>query len=229
MLPSPVARKLWHRLQLCVAFAAIAAGQPQLPKNNRYEVVSIKPGNPGNICGYHTSPLQLLLPDCSLRFLIGHIYNASRGYDLIGLPKWASSERFTFIAKSIAPANPGEQWGMLRPVLEDRFKLKYHREQRQMPVYFLSSAVGGIRFPVTVPGSCQPVDPNVGPVPPVQKPGEPKPVVNCAFWMNQILPGSGVKLSVKGITMAHWREPWDSTLTALWSSVPGQPSYSMSI
>jgi uncharacterized protein (TIGR03435 family) len=192
---------LFHRLQLCVAFAAVAAGQVQRPKNNHYEVVSIKPGVPAKVGGYHSSPLQLRLDNWSLVKLIGFLYDASRGYDLVGMPKWASSETFTFVAKSVSPANPGEQYVMLRPVLEDRFKLKYHREQRQMPVYFLSAAPGGIRFPVTVPGSCQPIDPNVGPVPPVQRPGEPKPPNNCAMWMNQILPGGGVKLSAKGITM----------------------------
>jgi uncharacterized protein (TIGR03435 family) len=189
----------FRRLQLCVAVAAFACGQSQTPTNH-YEVVSIKPGVPAKVGGYHTSPLQLRLENWSLVKLIGNLYDASRGYDLAGLPKWASSETFTFTAKSIAPANPGEQWAMLRPVLEDRFKLKYHREKRQMPVYFLGGEAGGIRFPVTEPGSCKRIDPNVGPVPPVQRPGEPKRPANCALWMNQILPGGGIRISANGVT-----------------------------
>ena len=52
---------------------------------------------------------------------------------------------------------------MLAAVLEDRFRLKSHRESRQMPVYDLSAQASGIRLPETVPGSCTPFDPNAAP------------------------------------------------------------------
>ncbi len=188
-----------------LAVAAIASGQGQIevPKNNRYEVVSIKPSASGQNCGYHPSPLQLTLENCSLRYLITSVYPAPR-YDMTGLPKWASSESFTIAAKSVGPANYLEQWAMLRAVLEDRFKLKYHREKRQMPVYFLSAAPGGIRFRETVPGSCQPLDPNVGPRPPeVSKSGEMKFANDCARWLNQQLHGGGIRVTASGVTMAQ--------------------------
>lgn len=184
--------------------AAVSAQELELPKNNHYEVVSIRAGVPGTACGSHFSPLEFVADNCSLQWLIGTLYNTRRGVAPVGLPKWASSETFTFRAKSIAPANPLEQWAMLRPVLEDRFKLKYHREKKQMPVYLLAVATGGVQFPATMPGSCTPVNPNVGPPPAgPRKPGEPEPPAPCARWLNQILPGGGVKLSAKGVTMAQ--------------------------
>jgi len=91
---------------------------------------------------------------------------------------------------------------MLKPVLEDRFRLKHHREKRQMPVYFISPAPGGVQFRATVPGRCAPIDPNVGPPPPEQplRPGAAPSA--CGLSLNQVLPGGGIKLTVRGITMA---------------------------
>jgi uncharacterized protein (TIGR03435 family) len=93
---------------------------------------------------------------------------------------------------------------MLRPVLEDRFKLKYHREKKQMPVYLFAEATGGIQFRETLRGSCTPIDPSVGPPPPgPAKKGEPAPAPACGRILNQILPGDGVRVTAKGITMAQ--------------------------
>jgi uncharacterized protein (TIGR03435 family) len=190
-----------------LAVTAVASAQFEIPRNNHYEVVSIRPGVSAESCKYHVSPIQFLLENCSLRYLIGNVYNAFREYDLAGLPKWASSETFTFNAKSIAPANPGEQWGMLRPVLEDRFKLKYHREKRQMPVYLFSAATGGIRFPETAPGSCTPIDPNAPPVERKTPVDAKTPMNDCGRFLNQILPGGGVRVRAKAITMAQLARP----------------------
>jgi uncharacterized protein (TIGR03435 family) len=43
---------------------------------------------------------------------------------------------------------------MLQVILEDRFKLKVHRETREVPVYELMVAKGGLKIQHTVPGSC---------------------------------------------------------------------------
>lgn len=43
---------------------------------------------------------------------------------------------------------------MLGPLLEERFRLKWHREKREGPVYFLDTAKGGVRLPRTKPGTC---------------------------------------------------------------------------
>jgi len=95
--------KLVHGLQLYLAVAAVALGQAKVPANNRYEVVSIKPGVKGEPRGVHFSPLEFRLQNWLLRDVIGSVYNAQRGYSLVGLPKWASAESFSFTAKSIAP------------------------------------------------------------------------------------------------------------------------------
>jgi uncharacterized protein (TIGR03435 family) len=170
----------------------------QPPQNNHYEVVSIKRGVEGRCGPKFSSPLQFYVENCPLRYLIGQLYRAAGGYDLVGLPKWTSSEWYTITAKSIGPATPLEQWAMLMPVLEDRFGLKWHREKRQMPVYFLSVSKDGIRFPVTAPGSCVPFDPDVGPPRP-----DPNKPPSCKLLLTEHTKSGGIIMRGSEITMAH--------------------------
>jgi uncharacterized protein (TIGR03435 family) len=64
---------------------------------------------------------------------------------VVGLPAWASSERFDIVAK--APADSSVAIGvdrealapMLRSLLVERFGMKYHTEDRQLPAYSLTA------------------------------------------------------------------------------------------
>jgi uncharacterized protein (TIGR03435 family) len=47
---------------------------------------------------------------------------------------------------------------MLQALLEDRFKLKIHRETKEVPVYELTVAKSGLKAPRFTPGSCTPFD-----------------------------------------------------------------------
>jgi len=47
---------------------------------------------------------------------------------------------------------------MLQALLEDRFRLKIHRETREVPVYELTVAKGGLKVPRFAAGSCTPID-----------------------------------------------------------------------
>jgi uncharacterized protein (TIGR03435 family) len=197
------------RLLLCfyLGVTALAFGQAAIPKNNHYEVVSIKRGVKGQPPGYHPSPLEFRIDNWSLPELIVNLYEVPRGR-VIGLPAWASSETFSFRAKSLVAAkNHGESWAMLIPVLEDRFKLKYHREKRQMRVYELSVEAARLQLPVTAPGSCEPTKSDdyesaagsSGSKAAVEL-GPPR---NCGRFLVQLLPEGGFKLSVKAVALAQ--------------------------
>jgi uncharacterized protein (TIGR03435 family) len=62
---------------------------------------------------------------------------------ILGGPDWIGSERYDIVAKSStefrpSPDGPDRQLLlMLRSLLEDRFKLRAHRETRELPVYEL--------------------------------------------------------------------------------------------
>jgi uncharacterized protein (TIGR03435 family) len=76
-----------------------------------------------------------------------------------GLPAWAEdfSERYTIEAKADKPVDSGVMRGpMLQAILEDRFKLKVRREDREVPVLALTVAGGGAKLKPHQEGSCRP-------------------------------------------------------------------------
>jgi len=52
--------------------------------------------------------------------------------ELVGGPDWIRDQRFDIVGKSAAKATDAELWSMVQPLLEERFKLKYHREPREV-------------------------------------------------------------------------------------------------
>ena len=86
-----------------------------------------------------------------------------------------STARYDIEAK--AEGNPSfpQVFLMLQSLLEDRFKLKIHRETRQQPVYELTITKGGSKLQQPKPDGCAaPV--NGVPVPPLPPgPGAPPP------------------------------------------------------
>ena len=74
-------------------------------------------------------------------------------------PAWINSERYTIEAKADVVPSQGMMHGpLLRALLEDRFHLKIHRETREIPVYALTVAKGGLKLKPFQEGSCTPID-----------------------------------------------------------------------
>jgi bla regulator protein BlaR1 len=77
-----------------------------------------------------------------------------------GGPDWVKSERFIVEAKPDTPQPTSTMSGpMLRALLEDRFKLKVHRETRKVSAYALLVASGGSKLHATPEGGCTPPEP----------------------------------------------------------------------
>jgi uncharacterized protein (TIGR03435 family) len=76
-----------------------------------------------------------------------------------GGPAWVYSDTYTINAKAEKPAAYEMLHGpMLQMLLEDRFKLKLHRESRIGPAYALVVAKGGPKLQKSREGSCVPFD-----------------------------------------------------------------------
>jgi len=74
-----------------------------------------------------------------------------------GGPGWITSERYTINAKGEDKASAYVMEGpLLQTLLENRFKLKIHRETREIPVYDLVVAKGGPKLKPFQEGSCIP-------------------------------------------------------------------------
>ena len=145
---------------------------PALHAQPKFEVVSIKeckandPAPPSN-----SSPGRLSLGCWPLWRLIAEAYDtyASGKVDPLKLlfprpleaaPSWINSARYTIDAKAESPQSGAMMRGpMMQALLEDRFRLKIHRETREVSGYLMTVAKGGLKVKPTAEGSCISVDP----------------------------------------------------------------------
>jgi bla regulator protein blaR1 len=79
----------------------------------------------------------------SLRFIIMDAYGIEFPTLPSGGPDWSNSALYKIDAKAENNATKEQVRLMIQSLLEERFKLKIHRENRESPVYFLVAAKGG--------------------------------------------------------------------------------------
>jgi uncharacterized protein (TIGR03435 family) len=98
-------------------------------------------------------------------------------------------------------AEPQMAGPMLRNLLEDRFKLKTHKEEREVSAYSLKVAKNGSKLEPMKAGSCTPVDPSHPPTP-ARAPG--KPPTNYCGAMRVRRTGKTVTVTSYGSTMERF-------------------------
>jgi uncharacterized protein (TIGR03435 family) len=119
-----------------VAFAQPAATQPA------FEAASIALNKSGGFRGgVRTDPERLTAANATLKQIILYAYDL-RTYQVSG-PDWIESERYDVAAKAESAASTAQMRLMLQTLLAERFKLKTHRETKDMPVYWLIVAKNG--------------------------------------------------------------------------------------
>jgi uncharacterized protein (TIGR03435 family) len=119
------------------------------PKFDEFEVASIKKADPETLGRYirMQTTHQFLAHNHALKTLVAAAYDVSP-QAISGGPAWVESEHWEILAKAPNDIRPNlpEQMAMLRALLADRFKLAFHREQKEMPVYALTVAKGGSKL-----------------------------------------------------------------------------------
>jgi uncharacterized protein (TIGR03435 family) len=97
---------------------------------------------------------------------------------VVGGPAWMDSTRYDIVAKPAGNPPRSQAYGpMLQSLLEDRFRLRVHRETKDGPVYFLTLAKNGPKLSATKEGTCVIADINHPPEagnPPARVCGKPK-------------------------------------------------------
>ena len=114
------------------------------PQRTSFDVVSIRPNN-SDTRGTTTNLNggTVVITNVTVRGLILQAY-AVPDSQLMGGPDWMSSARFHIQAKvESGPIGVADFSLMLQSMMEDRFRLKAHRESREQPVFFLTVARGG--------------------------------------------------------------------------------------
>jgi uncharacterized protein (TIGR03435 family) len=114
-----------------------------------FGVATIKPSNPGTPSS-QTKILrvygrQYLTRNTSLADLMEVAYGVHPSQ--IKGPAWVAEEKFDLVGVPDAEGQPsGKQWlGMVQKLLAERFKLTFHREKKELPVYVLSVGKGGLK------------------------------------------------------------------------------------
>jgi uncharacterized protein (TIGR03435 family) len=171
-------------LTMAVPRATSLRAQAQVPERPpSFEVASVKENRSGDL----RSPIRtepggrFTATNVSLKFLIAEAFMGPQPVHLssriVGGPDWINSTRFDIIAKastefrSSPEGPPNELFLMLRSLLEDRFKVRTHRETRELPVYELVVARADGKLGPQLRQSTADCD---GPPPPRQ-PNEPPP------------------------------------------------------
>lgn len=128
---------------------SMAAGCVVL-KGQEFEAASIKPSAPMGM-GMIKMGVQMLpggrvsMSGVTAKFLIQQAYGV-RDFQIVGGPDWLGSERYDIAAKPEGAATPEEVKAMMQGLFADRFKLRFHRETKELPTYVLVVAKGGPKF-----------------------------------------------------------------------------------
>jgi len=148
----------------CFLILALATlSYAQNPAQPEFEAASVKVADPGNVQTSYMPTLDVR-PGGTLRIanrrldeIIMMAYGVG-GKQIAG-PRWLTElttdptqvTRFEIIAKVPENATKDQVPLMLQKLLEDRFKLKVHRESRQTQVYSLEVSPNGHKLTTTIP------------------------------------------------------------------------------
>jgi uncharacterized protein (TIGR03435 family) len=124
------------------ARAQAPAATPNAPK---FEVASIKPSQPGGRGGAIRPSAggdRYDATNVSLRLMLTVAYRV-KNEQLVGGPDWMNTEFYDMRAKAEKPSSIEDLHLMLQDLLAERFKLQFHKDTKEMPVYALSVDKGG--------------------------------------------------------------------------------------
>jgi uncharacterized protein (TIGR03435 family) len=108
-----------------------------------FDAASIKPSLMKNGMSARSDPGRIFVDGVNLKYLIANAYGIE-DYQISGGPAWIDGDRYTVEGKAASPNTPDDQMHrMLQTLLEERFKLKFHREEREIPTYSLIIAKDG--------------------------------------------------------------------------------------
>jgi bla regulator protein blaR1 len=198
LLASVVLASLFGPITVGVVARAALLQESDGQQRLTFEVASVKPDPPsqlrhvlippvGNRFSTRTAPLGLLIQNA---------YGVN-AFQIVGGPDWMNSSGYDIEAKAAGNPTRSQIWLMLRSLLEDRFKLKIHRETKLMPIYSLTIARGGPKLPKSVEEDCTDPAPVQG-----QRPPAPCGRITVAFETAAGLDIEGRQVTIAELTRA---------------------------
>jgi uncharacterized protein (TIGR03435 family) len=108
-----------------------------------FEVASIKSTSSGEASRMVRTPGGLTATDADFQWLLELAFQ-TRLIDWSRVPDSLRTEQFDVIAKTAGKISGDQYWEMLQTLLEERFKLKFHREIKDAQVYALTLSKNGL-------------------------------------------------------------------------------------
>ena len=132
------------------AFGSIPTFRQVQSAEPSFAVASIKPSAPGDRGGKYAimqGGHQFVVRNYRVKDLVAFAYNLPPRL-ISGGPAWSETDVYNILAATPGETRPSldEQMAMMRTLLADRFKLAFHTEPKEMSVYLLTVAKGGIKF-----------------------------------------------------------------------------------
>jgi uncharacterized protein (TIGR03435 family) len=128
-----------------IVIATFAASGYCLAQSPTFEVASIRPVDscysPQEV---QTTADSLTVRGRTIAVLLQWAYDTP--WFQINGPEWLRDYCFDVVAKTAAPASEKQLRLMLRTLMADRFGVKVHTEQKEMPAYAITLAKGGPKF-----------------------------------------------------------------------------------
>jgi uncharacterized protein (TIGR03435 family) len=149
-------------LAALVAFAQApqpAAGTARLPA---FDVISVKPNKttPGGAFGLVTTQFTadgFSATNIPVHLLLQQAYGLHEG-QIVDEPEWVRTEVFNIEAKvaaadvaAFSKLTADQRLAMVQQILAERFQLAAHRDTRELPVYALALARGGVKLKESPP------------------------------------------------------------------------------
>ncbi|HWD99945.1 MAG TPA: TIGR03435 family protein [Bryobacteraceae bacterium] len=134
---------------LALALALAISTRAQVPAavspSLKFEVASLKPSmGRGDIRGIRPAPggERYLASNASLKLMLMVAYRL-KADQIIGGPTWVDTASWDMTAKAERPSSADELHMMLQNLLKERFRLQFHHETKELPVYVLSINTSG--------------------------------------------------------------------------------------
>jgi len=136
------------KIHIAVSLAiGLIAALPHLSAQTQFEVASIRANNSGLPTGSlsGTDSTRFTARNITLNLLMRLAWQV-RDYQILDGPAWVASDRFDITAKPETEVDNDQMMLMLRGLLEERFHLEVRSETRDLPVYALTPAKGGLKL-----------------------------------------------------------------------------------
>jgi len=126
---------------------AIILASSAFAQSPQFEVASIKPFDPnlpGQTAGLHFDGAQVRGLGLSLRDYLATAYRFKA--TLISGPDWTLTERFNISATLPEGGSRAQVPEMMQALLADRFHVKLHKDKKELPIFALVIAKGGLKM-----------------------------------------------------------------------------------